>query len=155
RVLRADGGDCRRHRLLHLSRVPARADGTVAGADPGRFAVGGDGVRARPLLIRTLMIAAALFCASCSAGLGFRECNVDTDCVGTTDAGTKLYCSDDHMCVGAIPDYLLCHVDVPADGNIPSGALVIGGLYRTSGANDVNDHAFRNAANLAAGEFRG
>jgi ABC-type branched-subunit amino acid transport system substrate-binding protein len=101
------------------------------------------------------MIVAALAGASCSAVLTFHECNVDTDCVGMTSAGTPLYCSDDHMCVGAIPDYLLCHVDVPADGNIPSGALVIGGLYRTSGANDVNDHAFRNAANLAAGEFLG
>lgn len=95
---------------------------------------------------------AAVAAGGCSALLTFRECNVDTDCKGTTDGGTQLYCTDDHMCVGAIPDYLLCKPSVPAD-KVPDGALVIGGLFRTSGANDVNDHTFRQAADLAAQEF--
>ncbi len=95
----------------------------------------------------------ALCASSCSAVLNFHECDVDADCAGTATA--PLYCSDDHMCVGAIPDYLLCKVSVPTDGKIPDGALVIGGLFRTSGANDVNDHTFRQAADLAATEFIG
>ncbi|MDB4968281.1 MAG: transporter substrate-binding protein [Myxococcales bacterium] len=103
--------------------------------------------------MRAMLIACALAASSCSAVLKFHECDVDGDCMGQTDAGSALYCSDDHMCVGAIPDYKLCKVEVPANGIIPAGALVIGGIYRTSGANDVNDHAFRNAANLAAKEF--
>jgi len=107
----------------------------------------------RALGAMALVAGAALAAASCSAVLKFHECDADTDCMGKTDGGTALFCSDDHMCVGAIPDYKLCKVEVPADGTIPSGALVIGGLFRTSGANDVNDHAFRNAANLAAEEF--
>jgi len=93
----------------------------------------------------------------CSAVLSFHECNVDSDC-GTGDGGAMLFCSDDHMCVGAIPDYLLCTLSVPdpmtTGGKIPDGALVVGGLFRTSGANDVNDHTFRDAADLAAQEFR-
>jgi branched-chain amino acid transport system substrate-binding protein len=104
--------------------------------------------------VRTFVLAlVALATSSCSAVLKFHECDVDSDCTGTTDAGTALFCSDDHMCVGAIPDYLLCKVSIPADGKIPPGALVIGGLFRTSGANDVNDHTFRNAADLAAQDF--
>lgn len=105
--------------------------------------------------MRALALAGALWAAGCSAVLGFHECNVDSDCIGTTDAGAQLFCSDDHMCVGAIPDYQLCKVSVPSDGKIPEGALVVGGLYRTSGANDVNDHTFRQAADLAAEEFIG
>ncbi|MCA1665074.1 MAG: ABC transporter substrate-binding protein, partial [Myxococcales bacterium] len=100
-----------------------------------------------------LLMMASFATSGCSALLSFRECNVDGDCKGTTDGGGQLYCSDDHMCVGAIPDYLLCKVSQPPDGKIPDGALVIGGLYRTSGANDVNDHTFRQAADLAAQEF--
>ncbi|HEY1584180.1 MAG TPA: ABC transporter substrate-binding protein [Polyangia bacterium] len=100
-----------------------------------------------------LIMTASLAATSCSALLSFRECNVDSDCKGTNDAGGQLYCSDDHMCVGAIPDYQLCQVSRPADGKIPDGALVIGGLYRTSGGNGVDDHTFRNAADLAADEF--
>lgn len=100
-----------------------------------------------------VVVAAALTASSCSAVVGFHECDVDSDCMGQTPDKTPLYCSDDHMCVGAIPDYKLCKVSVPTDGNIPDGALVIGGLYRTSGANDVNDHTFRQAADLAANEF--
>ena len=103
--------------------------------------------------MRLLLVVAALAASSCSAALGFHECNVDNDCSGLTPDGTPLYCTDDHMCVGAIPDYKLCSVSTPADGNIPAGALVVGGLFRTSGANDVNDHAFRDAADLAAQEF--
>ena len=57
------------------------------------------------------------------------------------------------MCVGAIPDYALCKLSTPAGDSVPAGALVIGGLYRTSGANDVNDHTFQQAADLAASEF--
>jgi len=109
-------------------------------------------MRAR-FLIRASLMMASLASASCSAVLTFRECNVDSDCKGMTDAGAQLYCTDDHMCVGAIPDYKLCAVSQPADGKIPAGALVIGGLFRTSGANDVNDHTFRQAADLAAQEF--
>ncbi len=102
------------------------------------------------------VVVAAALAGGCSAALNFHECNVDADCRGAGPDGGMLYCSDDHMCVGAIPDYKLCSLSVPSDtgGRIPDGALVIGGLYRTSGANDVNDHAFRNAADLAAQEFR-
>ncbi|HEX6837295.1 MAG TPA: ABC transporter substrate-binding protein, partial [Polyangia bacterium] len=103
--------------------------------------------------MRALAVVAALAASSCSAVIGFHECNTDDDCMGVTPDQTPLYCSDDHMCVGAIPDYKLCQVSVPTDGNIPDGALVIGGLYRTSGANDVNDHTFFQAAKLGAGEF--
>ncbi|HXU74255.1 MAG TPA: ABC transporter substrate-binding protein [Polyangia bacterium] len=93
---------------------------------------------------------------ACSAVLGFHECNVDSDCSGTTPSGSPLFCSDDHMCVGAIPDARLCQQSVPAPpAAIPDGALIVGGLYRTSGANDVNDHTFRNAADLAASELGG
>ncbi|HEX8951549.1 MAG TPA: ABC transporter substrate-binding protein, partial [Polyangia bacterium] len=103
--------------------------------------------------MRALALAcAALATASCSAVIGFHECDVDKDCP-YADGGTQLYCTDDHMCVGAIPDYRLCKVSVPQNGQVPAGALVIGGLYRTSGANDVNDHTFRQAADLAANEF--
>ncbi|MGZ3440252.1 MAG: ABC transporter substrate-binding protein [Polyangia bacterium] len=102
--------------------------------------------------MRVVAFALLLAVSGCSAVLKFHECNVDTDCSAGGDGG-MLYCSDDHMCVGAIPDYQLCKVSIPADGKIPSGALVIGGLYRTSGANDVNDHTFRNAADLAALEI--
>jgi branched-chain amino acid transport system substrate-binding protein len=108
--------------------------------------------------MRALRSAAVLWAAlasasGCSAVLEFHECNVDSDCAGTTDGGAALFCTDDHMCVGAIPDYQLCKLSVPAGGALPPGALVIGGLYRTSGANDVNDHAFRQAADLAAQDF--
>jgi ABC-type branched-subunit amino acid transport system substrate-binding protein len=103
--------------------------------------------------MRALALAAAVAVGGCSAVLKFHECDVDSDCIGQNDAGDALQCSDDHMCVGAIPDYQLCKVSIPADGKIPSGALVIGGLFRTSGANDVNDHTFRNAADLAAQDF--
>lgn len=104
--------------------------------------------------MRGLALALALMAAGCSAVLKFHECDVDSDCTGSGPDGGALFCTDDHMCVGAVPDYKLCVVSVPADGKIPDGALVIGGLFRTSGANDVNDHAFRNAADLAAQEFR-
>ncbi|HMC69825.1 MAG TPA: ABC transporter substrate-binding protein [Mycobacteriales bacterium] len=97
-------------------------------------------------------LAALLAAAGCSAVLKFHECDVDSDCTMMA-GGTPLYCSDDHMCVGATPDYKLCVVSVPADGKIPDGALVIGGLFRVSGDNDVNDHTFRRAADLAASEF--
>jgi ABC-type branched-subunit amino acid transport system substrate-binding protein len=104
-------------------------------------------------LIACLACASCLACG-CSAVLSFHECDVDADCGGTTPAGSPLYCSDDHMCVGAIPDARLCVQSIPPPPMpIPDGALVIGGLYRTSGANDVNDHTFRNAADLAAGEL--
>ena len=100
-------------------------------------------------------VAFAVAAGGCSAVLNFHECNVDSDC-GTGGDGGMLFCSDDHMCVGAIPDYLLCEVSVPksADNKVPDGALVVGGLFRTSGPNDVNDHTFRDAADLAAQEFR-
>jgi ABC-type branched-subunit amino acid transport system substrate-binding protein len=99
------------------------------------------------------LFAALLMMGGCSAVLKFHECDVDGDCMGTTASGTPLYCSDDHMCVGAIPDAKLCALSVPAGDVVPEGALVIGGLFRTSGENDVNDHTFRQAADLAAGEF--
>ena len=105
--------------------------------------------------MRALALALCVAAGGCSAVLKFHECNSDKDCVGQNADGGMLYCSDDHMCVGAIPDYQLCKVEEPEDGVVPSGALVIGGLYRVSGDNDVNDHAFRNAANLAALEING
>ncbi len=108
----------------------------------------------RPTVVPALALAAAALAAtSCSAVIGFHECDVDSDCPGATASGTPLYCTDDHMCVGAIPDYKLCKLSTPAGDTVPDGALVIGGLYRTSGANDVNDHTFRQAADLAAAEF--
>ncbi|HEY2743557.1 MAG TPA: ABC transporter substrate-binding protein [Polyangia bacterium] len=104
--------------------------------------------------MRALVFCASVMLCGCSAVLSFHECNVDKDCSGTTPAGTPLYCSDDHMCVGAIPDARLCQQSVPPPPMaIPDGALIVGGLYRTSGANDVNDHTFRNAADLAASEL--
>lgn len=107
-------------------------------------------------MARRLALALAVVAAGgCSAVLKFHECNTDQDCMGTNADGGMLYCSDDHMCVGALPDYALCNVEEPEDGVIPDGALVIGGLYRVSGDNDVNDHAFRNAGNLAAAEING
>jgi branched-chain amino acid transport system substrate-binding protein len=106
-------------------------------------------------MVRGLALALLVAAGGCSAVLKFHECDTDKDCVGQNADGGMLYCSDDHMCVGAIPDYQLCKVEEPEDGVIPSGALVIGGLYRVSGDNDVNDHAFKNAANLAAAEING
>jgi len=103
--------------------------------------------------MRTALLCAALAATGCSAVLKFHECDSDNDCLGRADGGGTLYCTDDHMCVGAVPDYKLCAVEEPASGVIPDGALVVGGLYRVSGSNDVNDHAFRNAANLAAAEI--
>jgi ABC-type branched-subunit amino acid transport system substrate-binding protein len=103
--------------------------------------------------VRGFVLALTLAASGCSAVLKFHECDADVDCTGMTDAGGALFCSDDHMCVGAIPDYQLCKLSVPAGDKIPDGALVIGGLFRTSGANDVNDHTFRNAADLAAQDF--
>jgi len=105
---------------------------------------------------RALSLMMLLAAGGCSAVLSFHECNVDDDCKGVNADGGMLYCSDDHMCVGATPDYLLCKVSVPqtTDNKVPDGALVVGGLFRTSGPNDVNDHAFQEAADLAAQEFR-
>ena len=104
--------------------------------------------------MRALALAAALAASGCSAVIGFHECDVDTDCKGVTPDNTPLFCSDDHMCVGAIPDYALCKVAEPENtSSVPDGALVIGGLFRTSGANDVNDHTFAQAAELGASEF--
>ncbi|MCU1281021.1 MAG: uncharacterized protein JWM53_4567 [bacterium] len=103
--------------------------------------------------MRIVALALLVATSGCSAVLKFHECDVDTDCTGTNDAGAALFCSDDHMCVGAIPDARLCQISQPKVDKIPAGALVIGGLFRTSGANDVNDHTFLQAAELAAIDF--
>jgi ABC-type branched-subunit amino acid transport system substrate-binding protein len=104
--------------------------------------------------MRVLLLLIVAATSGCSAVLGFHECDMDSDCSGKTADNTMLYCSDDHMCVGAIPDARLCAISVPKGATaIPPGSLVVGGLYRTSGENDVNDHTFRDAADLAAGEF--
>ena len=90
--------------------------------------------------------------ASCSAVLNFHECNVDSDCRAPTDAGGQLYCSDDHMCVGAIPDYLLC-AGLGADdatARSPTARWSSAASSAPRVDNNVNDHTFRDAADLAA-----
>jgi len=90
---------------------------------------------------------AALATASCSAVLDFHECNVDADCVGRS-ATESLYCNPDHQCINATP----CRVSV--DATAAGTPLVIAGLYLQSTAVDgPNDHAIRQAVDLAAFEL--
>ncbi|HEY2746163.1 MAG TPA: ABC transporter substrate-binding protein, partial [Polyangia bacterium] len=81
----------------------------------------------------------------CSAVLDFHECNVDADCSGK---GASLVCNPSHQCVDTTP----CHVSVEATA--PGKPLVIAGLYLLSEESDgPNDHAIRQAVDLAASEL--
>jgi branched-chain amino acid transport system substrate-binding protein len=97
-------------------------------------------------------IACALLLSGCSAILNFHECDSNGDC--KSSSGAMLYCTSDHMCVDGLPDDQLCKQSVPPAGTpIPDGALIIAGLYKLNGPNEVNDHAIREGSDLAALEL--
>ncbi|MCA1663306.1 MAG: ABC transporter substrate-binding protein, partial [Myxococcales bacterium] len=99
------------------------------------------------VVVAAMASLAALASASCSAVLDFHECNVDGDCVGRSATET-LYCNPDHQCINATP----CRVSV--DATAAGTPLVIAGLYLQSSAVDgPNDHAIRQAVDLAATEL--
>lgn len=96
---------------------------------------------------RAIAAVLALGAASCSGVLAFHECNVDSDCAGRS-ATESLYCNPDHQCVNTTP----CRVSV--DATASGTPLVIAGLYLQSSAVDgPNDHAIRQAVDLAAMEL--
>jgi branched-chain amino acid transport system substrate-binding protein len=101
--------------------------------------------------MRTLAFAIWLCASGCSAALNFHECDTSKDCANRmVDGGAALFCNSDHQCIDTTP----CVVSVAPDPRTSTGTpLVIAGLYKTSGPNDVNDHAIRNAADLAAAEI--
>lgn len=61
------------------------------------------------------------------------ECNTDSECP-VTDAGTKLYCTPDHLCARGTPAGGLCAEIYPA--NAPANSIVIGALVNTTAGND-------------------
>lgn len=98
--------------------------------------------------MRRLALLATLCGAGCSALLNFHECDTSKDCAGRTPSGgAPLYCNSEHQCIDTTP----CAVSV--DATAAGAPLVIAGLYKTSGPNDVNDHAIRQAGDLAATEL--
>jgi branched-chain amino acid transport system substrate-binding protein len=89
-----------------------------------------------------------LLLAGCEATLHFNECTQDTDCAGRVDGGTA-YCTNDHFCVGSVPDERLC-----TNGIFPpqpaADAVYIGGFFHFSGATGVGqDPEIAKAAQLA------
>ncbi|HXU74179.1 MAG TPA: ABC transporter substrate-binding protein [Polyangia bacterium] len=92
--------------------------------------------------MRELLFAALLCGAGCSAALDFHECNTSSDCKN------ELYCNPQHECVDTTP----CRISVEATA--AGTPLVIAGLYLLSEPIDgPNDHAIRQAVDLAANEL--
>ncbi len=97
------------------------------------------------LLVACVGVAGVGAGAGCSAVLDFHECNADADCKAK---GGSLICNPSHQCVDTTP----CYVSVEATA--PGKPLVIAGLYLLSEASDgPNDHAIRQAVDLAASEL--
>jgi branched-chain amino acid transport system substrate-binding protein len=90
-------------------------------------------------------LVAALCGAGCTAVLDFHECNTSADC---SSKGAQLFCNPVHQCVDTSP----CHISV--DATAAGTPLVIAGLYLLGEPVDgPNDHALRQAVDLAANEL--
>ena len=98
--------------------------------------------------MRALLLA-SLLASGCSAALNFRECNQDADCaVRKTDGGTAFFCTNDHLCVGALPEERLCTGGMFGAQPGPSTTMVAG-LFRLSGDAGDKDVEMAQAAELA------
>ncbi len=130
-----------------MRRAPIAVTVAAAAAAAARLAVVAAAAAARLAAVAAAVAALAL--AGCSAVLNFHECNTSTDCASRThDGGTALYCNVQHQCVDTSPCY------ISTEATAPGPPLVIAGLYLLSEPTDgPNDHAIRQAVDLAASEL--
>lgn len=76
-----------------------------------------------------------LLTSACSLATSFDQCTIDTDCVDSSGAGQRLFCTSDHLCVVGTPKERLCNEPYPA--NSPANAIPIGGLFKVKGGYDA------------------
>jgi branched-chain amino acid transport system substrate-binding protein len=94
----------------------------------------------------------ALLLGGCSSILDFHECDTDYDCLGHAGADkVNLFCTTEHQCVDPAP----CIISQQAKQDIDGDTVVIGGLYRLSGATANKSSQYRQASDLAAMQLNG
>lgn len=101
--------------------------------------------------MRGAIVLALAAAAGCAQTVGFRECNVDSDCP-VPDGGNPLYCTSDHLCVDGLPDEKLCPTSLIYPPNV-TNATRVGAIFRLADPSVPIKDQVKDAQRVSAVQF--